>query len=61
MISAIADVINAALQPLTNSETWYGVWFALALRKEIYKTAHVGASKARELLVKRRSDGESDG
>lgn len=61
MTLPIADVIGAALEPLTKTDTWYGVWFALALRKEIYKTVHVGASKARQYLSSRRPPEESDG
>lgn len=52
----IQEVFTAVLEPLTKSETWYGVWFALALRKEIYKTVRVGASKIRD----RVQTGEDD-
>lgn len=47
-IRMVQEIIDAAIQPLTKTSTWYGVWFALALRKEIMRLVHASVAKIKE-------------
>lgn len=46
----IEEIVRGATQPLVNSDTWYGVWFALAMRKEIRKFFESISEHARERI-----------
>lgn len=57
----ILEVIEAAFEPLTRWEAWYGVWFALALRKEMRKTIGKVGELARKRIENAKGKGDSDG
>lgn len=46
----LGQVAAAAMEPLTNSDTWYGIFFALAMRKEMKKTLKLGADKVQNQI-----------
>lgn len=52
----IEEVISTALKPLTKEEAWYGIWFAIALRKILMRTIR----RAFDGLIKRYFDNQED-
>lgn len=57
---SLGQVAQAIMEPLMNSDAWYGVFFALALRKEMTKTLKLGAERVQE-QVKGDDEGDTDG